>query len=110
MSASRRQLLEELDRQVGDSLPRALLDVAVETRPHLVAAELVARPVRHIADVVIGDACDIGVAERRAPLDVDPQLREVLPGDAYPGDVADPERLHPGRPLLALLLRQGRAH
>ena len=75
----------------------------MQAGPDLIAAAIEARLVRDVADVVVGQLENVGVAERRAALDLLAQHREELAGDAHDRHVADQDGLDPGlaRPALA---------
>src|SRR6185503_18594115 len=60
-------------------------------------------PIGQVADPVVGELRDVRVAERRAALDVEAEPGEVLRRNPDEGDIADPDRLEPRLPLLALL-------
>src|SRR4030095_9259652 len=89
----RLELSQKLHGLGNEAFAGALLDEAVEAGPRLVAAEVVASGGRGVADIVVRHSGNVRVPERRAPLDLDPESREELAGDADPDHVADPESL-----------------
>ncbi len=104
------EFAEEFDGGVGDAFARAWFRVTVEAGPDLVTTEFVAFAIGQVADPVIGEFGDVGVAERRTIFDVEAELGEVLGGHTDECDVADAQGLDPCFALLALLGGECGAH
>src|SRR4029078_6386193 len=87
--------LQHINGFINQPLARPRFSIAVIPCPDLIPAQFMNLAVRDVADPVVGELGNVGIAKRRAVLYVDSQLSEQLGGNSDSGDVPDANPLQP---------------